>query len=96
MAEKIDDHSKENIEALVALAVMELQFFRGCDVDWKKKDGAVCEDSAQALSDGEKESDDEGEEEGKAVEKESDDEGEEEEDKFDFTRIDTTVRRQMC
>ena len=88
MAEKIDDHSKENIEALVALAVMELQFFRGCDVDWKKpeKDGAVCEESAQAVSDGEKEIDDKGEEEGK----ESDVEGDEEEDQFDFTQIDTT------
>ena len=51
MAEKIDDHSKENIEALVSLAVMELQYFRGCDVDWKKKDGA------SAVSSGEEDDD---------------------------------------
>ena len=72
MAEKIDDHSKENIEALVALAVMELQFFRGSDIDWKK------EDPGKALSPGDKESDSD------------EDGGEEEEDRFDFTRIDTT------
>ena len=33
MAEQIDE--KGNIDALFAQAVMELQFFRGCDIDWK-------------------------------------------------------------
>ena len=86
MAAKIDDHSKENIESLVALAVMELQFFRGSDVDWKKEDVEAPE---QALSPGEKESDGDGEME-TASEKESDDGGEGEKDTFDFTRIDST------
>ena len=84
MAEKIDDHSKENIEALVALAVMELQFFRGSDVDWKKEDVEAPE---QALSPGGKESDGEME---TASEKESDDGSPGEKDTFDFTRIDST------
>jgi hypothetical protein len=61
MAQKIDDHSKENIEALVALAVMELQFFRGCDVEWKTKDDKT--PSQAALSDGADDRDDDEEDE---------------------------------
>ena len=86
MAKKIDDHSKENIEALVALAVMELQFFRGSDVDWKKKDGEAPE---QTLSPGQKESESEDKME-TASDKNSEDGGEETDDTFDFTRIDST------
>ncbi len=34
----MDVHTKNNIEMLVTLLAMELQFMRGCDVDWKKND----------------------------------------------------------
>ena len=41
VAKKMDAHDKPAIEALVTLAVMELQFMHGCDVDWNAGDDAA-------------------------------------------------------
>ena len=49
-------HNEENLQALVTLAVMELQFFCGCDVEWKTKDDK--NSSQAALSDGGEDRDD--------------------------------------
>ena len=48
---KLDVHEKSNMEALVSLAVMELQFMHGSDVEWKRPADAG-NSASQALSPG--------------------------------------------
>lgn len=40
-------HNEENLQALVTLAVMELQFMHGCNVDWKAQRGSAGLSSAE-------------------------------------------------
>ena len=47
--QKMDVHDKSNMQALVSLAVMELQFMHGCDVEWKLPADAG-NSASQALS----------------------------------------------
>jgi len=45
-------HNEENLQALVTLAVMELQFMHGCDVDWNaRNDGAALSSGEDDASD---------------------------------------------
>jgi hypothetical protein len=45
-------HNEENLQALVTLAVMELQFMHGCDVDWNaRNEGAVLSSGEDDASD---------------------------------------------
>jgi hypothetical protein len=48
---KLDVHDKSNMEALVSLAAMELQFMHGSDVEWKRPADAG-NSASQALSPG--------------------------------------------
>jgi hypothetical protein len=77
-------HNEENLQALVTLAVMELQFMHGCDVDWNaRNDGA-------ALSSGEDEAlDSSG---GGGIEADGDSENVDSADQelLDFASIDST------
>jgi hypothetical protein len=77
-------HNEENIQALVTLAVMELQFMHGCDVDWNaNKEGAglsSCEDDA---SDGSRAV-------GNQADGESEDVDSADKEELDFASIDST------
>ena len=45
-------HNEENLQALLTLAVMELQFMHGCDVDWNaRNDGAALSSGEDDASD---------------------------------------------
>ena len=62
-AQKFDESNKANIEALISLAIMELQFMHGCDVPWSGPgDGgsAAAASSSQALTSGSLEDDADG------------------------------------
>ena len=88
-AEKIDDSSEENIKALAALAVMELQFMHGCTVEWSRRDGeggaaaGAASSSPQVLTSGSQGDDDDDEGHGGSGEG-ADAAGI---DEFDFTQI---------
>jgi len=91
-AKDIDVSSEKNINALAALAVMELQFMHGCAVDWSKRGGdggtASGAASSQVLTSGSIGDDaDEGGEDG-GEGKSSGGEGDESEEEFDFSKID--------
>ena len=89
-AKDIDDSSEKNINALAALAVMELRFMHGCTVDWSRRDGeggtaaGAASSSSQVLTSGSQHDDGEGSnDEGDGSNHESRDAEE-----FDFTKID--------
>ena len=86
VAKKMDAHDKPAIEALVTLAVMELQFMHGCDVDWNAGEDA-------ALSPGRSDDDDDEESNGGGEDGEGGDAGSanaNEDRTLDFASIDST------
>lgn len=58
--ENIDKSAEANLEHLAALAVIELQFMRGCEIGWGASGGGG-QEASQTLKDGKEGDDDDGE-----------------------------------
>jgi hypothetical protein len=82
--ENIDKSAEENIQHLAALAIIELQFMRGCGIGWGTSGGGGKE-ASQTLADGDSGDDDDGENNGGSA---KDGSGAEDDEGVDFHKID--------